>query len=322
MLNGENQAPDAPQENQTSAEDEFDQAIEQARAAVKAEPAEENEDEGQEEGEQPAQPVSKHPGDQYLDLAKATPQQIQDRINFLTRQSKTSREDSDLIKREYHQLRDALTVALSELSQIKGRQTKADQADAMATLNAQYREALENQDYDEAARINDLILDAKIEQRQAGVPPKANGQQPAQPQPRAASYEDRFINEMANQTNEKGEYTRSYLRDGDPLNQRAAAETAIMVQEYAGRGQDFRQNMTSFMDELHTRMQQFMPKPAAPGHAPVLSGRGANLVSSAPRASVKLSAEEKRIASKLGLSEEDYRKSKENETKARQMRWG
>lgn len=186
-----------------------------------------------------------------------------------------------------------------QLDELKTRFSQTDTAQAEEILNSRLLEAQNNGDFEAANKITKELIDFKVGLAVKGIKPQ---ERPKQQEIDPA--DERFVAHLA--------ADRPWLRDDHPDNDAAVELTQQIAQEHEAKYGHA--DIGAVMKELDYRMAKKAP-PKQPAKQVVNQRRpdpmaGGNLTSRNNQSKLKLSDQERQIARKLGISEDDYRKNK------------
>lgn len=248
--------------------------------------------------------------------------EVQRRINELYKESRVANERNSLLQDELLKVaqrseeREAFLI--SELNKIQNRHTQQDNEATLSDLRKQYNDFIQNFDYENAAKINEKIVDFKTEEKLNAIlnerkvaennqKQQVRRQQPVYSDPQDVADADRFQTEKASD----GSLARPWLQPNHPEFQNVVDVMAAISNGFIRKGQ--RPSLSAVMSQVDKYMglgnQQGSPNqgqaPSPLKHAPVLSSNTALNVSPDNQAN-KISDLERSYATKLGVSEKDY----------------
>jgi hypothetical protein len=247
--------------------------------------------------------------------------QIQKKINYLYKQVKSGGEVNSLLRHELQKLTNSLeqkdinerTLA-KKLFEIENRFNKQDEDSILTDLRNQYKNALDEGNYDEVQKINEKIVDFKTEQKLNAIIGK---QKVVDEQVKVKSqqfYSDpQDVSDASKLTSEKSEdgvLLRPWLQPNHPQFADVVDVVAAMSNKYIRKGE--RPSLSSIMQEVDKMMgvnKKVTSKETTLKHAAVLSSNTTIGVSSENQEN-RLSSLEKSYASKLGIDEKSYSKMK------------
>lgn len=222
-----------------------------------------------------------------------TPEQ-QKKFNDVYKQVKMSDERNKILTQ-------MLETQQAQLDELKQRFSKTDQAEAENILKTRLQEAREYGDLDMEMKIlkeiNDFYSGAKAQPEQKQVK-KQEINLPEEP-------EARYVVALAQETDDSGQPLRPWLSENHPRYKTMLTQASIIAAEFDARGEAA--DITIVMKELDKRMN-------AKQNTRAPDPFSANLTTSRASSNIKpkLSAQEKAIAAKLGMSEADYLDGKLN----------
>jgi hypothetical protein len=252
--------------------------------------------------------------------------QIQKKINYLYKQTKEREEREVLLKDELRKMADVLTqkeqnevYLANRLAQIENRFSNEDESRTLTDLRNQYKEAINNMDYDRAGEINEKIVDFKTEQKlnaviKANVAAESKQQQDKQkkgPEFYSNPQDVADANKFAVEKSDDGSVLRPWLSPNHPEFYDTVDLMAAISNKYIRKGQT--PSLSAVMSEVDkykgVKTEKGSSKDTSIKYAPVLSG---NNTSGIPQENqeIKLSELERSFANKMGVSEKDYARYK------------
>jgi len=252
-------------------------------------------------------------------FVKTEDPEVQQRISELYKKQKTAEETNALLRDELLRITENFEVKenqlQTQLQQIQGRFNEQDENQVLSQLRNQYKEAIENFEYDKALQINEKILDFKTEQKLNSLINKIPATKQEQNiKPKAPVKQDFYsdpqdiadANKLTSEKDENGEIKRPWLQQGHPEFENVVDMVAAVANKYIRKNQ--RPSLSIVMNEVDKYMGLGQNKNNSQNtlrHAPVLSSN-ATLNAGSDNQANKLSDLERSYASKLGVSEKDY----------------
>lgn len=277
MSNHEETVMDAVQQlaNESQEEHENDEIEEIDQPAEQ----DQSEDEGQEE----------KPKKEWVEF---TPEQ-QAKFNDVYKQVKMSDARNQMLTK-------MLEEQQKQLDDLKGRFSQTDQAEVERVLKTRLQEAREEGDVDKEFKIMGEINEFLSSQKSKQAEKTKETKQDIPDDP-----ETRYVVALAQETDDSGQPLRPWLSDKHPRYKSMLTQATIIAAELEAEGETA--DITKVMKRLDERMNK-KPNPRSP------DPMGGNLTTSKNSNNIKpkLSAQEKAIAAKLGMSEADYLDGKLN----------
>lgn len=242
--------------------------------------------------------------------------EVQQRINELYKKQRTAEETNALLRDELLRLTENFEqkegYLQSQLQQVQNRFNQQDENLVLTQLRNQYKEAIENFEYDKAQEINEKIVDFKTEQKlqllldKQKIVPEIKQQQPKK-QPTFADPKDVIeADKLTSERTETGDLKRPWLQPNHPQFDDVVDMMAAISNKY------IRKNQRPYLPTIVEEVEKFMGLGQNKGtlqntlrHAPVLSSN-AILNAGSDNQANKLSDLERSYAAKLGVSEKDY----------------
>lgn len=239
---------------------------------------------------------------------------VQKRINELYKESRVANERNILLQDELRRVVEATEARESEyqkrFSEIENKTLRQDEETALSGLREQYSEAISSFNYEEAAKINERIVDFKAEQKLNMMLNQQLAKQPVKQKERSPVYSDTNpidvaeLNLLSSERDSTGNPVRPWLEPAHEKFNDVVNATAIIADRYLKKGQ--RPSLSQVIREVETGLglgRKGISKELT--HPPVLSS---NTIAGGSNGNQeeKLSSEQRLFASKLGLSEKDY----------------
>ena len=249
--------------------------------------------------------VTKKKGADFVDIKDP---EIKDRVNYLYLQAKSADEKNKLLLEQNKKLQEKLEGLSKDVSTIQNETRQKREDSEIKNIKAQLKEAWAVGDFDRAADLNDNLVQLAAEQQrrllmEVSKAEETKPKEPTIPEMDQRSRQDaQFIDFLSKEKDNQGNLIRPYLNEWHPDNNRAANEAAKIATEFAQAGRQT--TIAEVMRELDRRM-----KPANQSSADnVLSS---NRGEQPQKKNVDLSAEERVMARKMGISEKDWATQKE-----------
>lgn len=249
--------------------------------AAENEDAQEQVEDVNEEAEESEEAVDDgKPKKEWVDFS---PEQ-QKKFNDMYKQTKMSDARNQM-------LTNMLEEQQKQLDELKGRFSQTDQAEAEKILKTRLQEARDEGDMDKEFKILDEIMAFRRSEKQE-KPKEQKSNLPEDP-------ETRYVVALAQETDDNGQPVRPWLVESHPRYKSMLTQATIIAAELETQGKEA--DIPTVMKLLDERMNK---KPNTRGVDPL----GSNLTTprSGPTIKPKLSAQEKAIAAKLGMTEADY----------------
>ena len=303
----EQYAPDV-QKQLSDAEASLDSALSQMKAPQEEFSKEEtNEPENEPQRPEREEQTNDAPKKKGADFVDIKDPEIKDRVNYLYLQAKSADEKNKLLLEQNKKLQEKLEGLSKDVSSIKNDTRQKQEDFEIKNIKSQLKEAWAVGDFDRAADLNDNLVQLAAEQQRRLLMEvsKAEETKPKEtiPEMDQRSRQDaQFIDFLAKEKDSQGNLMRPYLNEWHPENNRAANEAAKIATEFAQAGRQT--TIAEIMRELDRRM-----KPSNPASSDNVLTSSRN--DQSPKKTSDLSAEERTMARKMGISEKDWAMQKE-----------
>lgn len=228
---------------------------------------------------------------------------IQERINDLYRQVKGSDQRNQMLFEHNKMMEEKLLEYQNKLTEFEKNSKAVASSQIENELKAKLRQAREEHDLDTIEKVEDKLLDLRMEQRLPQIQPI----QTKQPSPAQQHIDKDFLRNAAylevisQEKDVNGNPVRDYLYDTHPDNWKAVQLYQTVPQELAAAGKHA--DIKSVMDVIHERIKG-KPKTSAK----VLGGDAEDVPE---RKTVRLTQDELYVAKRMGLKPEAYARQKQ-----------
>ena len=220
---------------------------------------------------------------------------VQAKFNDIYKQTKMSDARNQMLTR-------LLVEQQKQLDEFKTRFNQTDHAEAARILQSRLKEARDAGNDDMADRVQQEIIDFRVDMKLHELQQK---QPQNQQQQVAANPDETYVNNLANEKDNSGNYVRPWMDENDPGHERATKVAKFISDKFEV------ENGYRDIPEIMKRIDQVMTKSKIPQKQTQQNRTpdpfaGGNLTNRRNDHRLKLSDAEKEIARKLGLSEKDY----------------
>lgn len=245
--------------------------------------------------------------------------EVQDRINYLYKQVKSSDETNKVIRTEYGKIADALAIANQQIESLTSRQVKQDDSDALQHIRNEMKRFRELGDDEQADKYNEMLIDLKATQklkehealqRKSYLEAQQQYlQQQQQQAPKFSKEEVDYATSLRDEKDETGTPLRPWMQADNKDLRLAQTLAADLVADREKKGEPVvLKDVFAELDRIMFEKHGIKSKKPTPKQPEVLSGL--NLTAPTKNVPIKLSDAEKFAARKLNVSTEQYAKSK------------
>lgn len=246
---------------------------------------------------------------------------VKERIDDLYKQVKKSDERNQTLIEHQRGLEEALEKATEALDKLTNKQVRDEQEDVLKDIKAQIKQARADGDEDKIDELTERLIDFKAEQKLAKKEPLKVTKKEAPKAPYTME-EAAFIGMLAQETDpETGDYVRPWMHQNHPDHRKSVEIGGEIAREYDRKGKQL--SIQHLMRELEKRMtgddeggsDGGSRKPQA--HSSVLSG--GDLTLHRKNNKLELSEDQRYVAKRLGLTDEQLTKRTALIAKARSV---
>lgn len=228
------------------------------------------------------------------------------RINDLYGQVKKSDTRNQMIIQHNQMLEAKLAEALERMDKTERTYKDTQSNNVESEIKTKLKAAREDGDYDTVDKLENDLLELKLERRLADKFPKIQEKTPQQqaltPEQEQAIKAAYYVESLSQERDAQGNFVRPYLYDWHPDNEKASKMAESIRGELLSAGKT--PDAATIMRILDDRM---LKKPSATRGVPNLrDDMGVNR----DKTTIKLTAQEVNIARKMGITPESYAKQK------------
>jgi hypothetical protein len=238
------------------------------------------------------------------DFVEFSPEQ-QKKFNSMYKQARAADENNRYLMEHSKKLEETVLTLSEKLEAINSKTSLKEGHDAVTTIKAELKRAIEEGDVDKQVELNSQLADIKAEQKLKAIQPKVEPKKIEAAPQQQVDPAQQYIDYLAKEKDSSGQIIRPWLHQNDPNYERALELSKEVAQRYIdqGRTPDIARVLYDVEMEITGEAKEPTKK-----QAQVLSG--ANFTRTKSNAKLNLTDEDRKVARRMGLDVERLSKVK------------